>query len=138
MLDLTHESARGLHNALLANAVFSTFCALFIIFAHNLVLGWLGVALNIRVLGFALLLFAVYLVWMSRSTHLPRHLVTGVIAGDWAWVVGSVVLVAIKYTSFSTFGVFLTLDIALVVGVFALLQGRGLKRASCPFEPDRG
>ena len=83
MLDMKHYTTERLSVALQGNAVFSLICALLILIAHDAVLSWLGNdALHIRWLGFGLLAFAAYLVWMSRSEHLPRTLVAGVIAGD--------------------------------------------------------
>lgn len=129
MLDLTKESARALRYALLGNAAFSSLCALLILFAHESVLGWLGLqAVSLKSLGYLLLLFAALLIWMSRSKQLPSHLVSGVVASDWAWVFGSVVLLLLKYSAFSTFGLFLVLDVAAVIMVLAILQRQGLKQ----------
>ena len=129
MLNLQHKSARGLKNALRANAIFSVLSGLFIVFGHDLVLQWLGLSdINIMVIGVGLVFFAVYLIWMAVQKGIPRSMVSGVIAGDWAWVVGSVVLVVLKSGIFSTFGLFLVLDAALVVMIFAIWQQRGLVR----------
>jgi hypothetical protein len=128
-LNLTDSSSRSLRRALRGNALFSAFCGAMILFAQPTVLSWLGLSgIDIRPVGAFLLLFAAYLVWMSRQQRLPRVLVAGVIAGDWAWVAGSVYLVALNPALFSTMGLLLVLDVAVVVMVFALLQARGLKK----------
>ena len=131
MLDLKSETARSLRNALRANAVFSGLSGLVIVFLHGQVLGWLGLAeINIIVLGAGLVLFSAYLFWMSSREQLDKSMVTGVIGGDWLWVVASAVLLVFKWQMFSTLGVFLVTDVALLVMVFAIWQQRGLKAAS--------
>lgn len=127
MLNLHHETARSLRNALRANAIFSGVSGLLIVLFHNQVLQWLGLGeVNLLAVGAGLVLFSVYLFWMSNRQNLPRSLVSGVIAGDWAWVLGSVVLLVFKAGIFSSLGVFLIAEVALVVMVFAIWQQRGL------------
>ena len=129
MLDLRIESATTLRNALRSNAAFSGVSGGIIVLMHTQVTGWLGLAgLNISLVGYALLGFTVYLFWMSSRKQLQRALVTGVIAGDWSWVVGTAVLLALKSSSFSTLGIVLLIDVAIVVVVFAIWQQRGLRR----------
>ena len=129
MLDLQHETARSLTNALRANAVFSAISGLVIVFLHDQVLQWLGISgVNIIGLGIGLVLFSAYLFWMASRATLPRSRVSGVIAGDWAWVVASTVLLFFRAEMFSTLGIFLVADVALLVMVFAIWQQRGLSR----------
>jgi hypothetical protein len=129
MLNLQSESARTLRNALRANAVFSAISGLIIVFAHAQVLQWLGLSdISIVALGIGLMVFSAYLFWMSSRQALQRELVTGVIAGDWAWVAASVALLVFKGGMFSTLGLFLVIDVAVVVMVFAIMQQRGLSR----------
>jgi hypothetical protein len=129
MLNLQSESARTLRNALRANAVFSAISGLIIVFAHAQVLQWLGLSdISIVALGVGLIVFSVYLFWMGSRQELQRDLVTGVIAGDWAWVAASVALLIFKGGVFSTLGLFLVIDVAVVVMVFAIMQQRGLKQ----------
>ena len=129
MLNFNHESARGLINALRANALFSAISGLIIVFLHDQVLQWLGIGgVNIIGLGIGLLLFSTYLFWMASRDVLPRSMVSGVIAGDWAWVIASAILLVFKAEVFSTLGIFLVADVALLVLVFAIWQQRGLKR----------
>jgi hypothetical protein len=129
-LNIKDSSATALRVALLANAVFSTLSGLLILFAEPRVLGWLGLqSLSIWPIGAGLLLFAAYLFWMSRSSRIPPDQVKSVILGDWAWVAGTAVLLLIKAGLFSGFGIFLLVDVAAIVALFAYLQGRGLKIA---------
>ena len=130
-INLKEKHASKLRRALLGNALFSGFSGILIVLAEPLVLGWLGLReISIWPIGAGLLIFSAYLFWMSQSTKLPGALVKGVILGDWAWIAGTVVLLLLKAQLFSGFGVFLLLDIALVVATFAILQARGLKIVS--------
>ena len=129
-INLKENHASKLRRALLGNALFSGFSGALIVLAEPLVLGWLGLQkISIWPIGAGLLIFSAYLFWMSQSTKLPGVLVKGVILGDWVWIAGTAVLLLLKAQLFSGFGVFLLLDIALVVAIFAILQARGLKTA---------
>jgi len=129
MLNLQCEAARSLNHALRANAIFSAVSGLIIVFLHATVLQWLGISgISIMALGAGLVLFSAYLFWMSGREQLQKSLVIGVIAGDWAWVMGSVLLIAFKADGFSTFGLFLLTDVALLVMIFAIWQQRALTR----------
>ena len=129
MLNLQHETARSLRNALRANGIFSGISGLIIVLLHSQVLIWLGISgVNIMAIGIGLILFSTYLFWMSGREQLDKSMVMGVIGGDWLWVVASAVLLAFKASMFSTLGIFLVADVALLVMVFALWQQRGLNR----------
>ena len=129
-INLKENHASKLRRALLGNALFSGFSGALIVLAEPLVLGWLGLQeISIWPIGAGLLIFSAYLFLMSQSTKLPGALVKGVILGDWVWIAGTAVLLLLKAQLFSGFGVFLLLDIALVVAIFAILQARGLKSA---------
>ena len=130
MLNLQHESARSLRNALRANAIFSGVSGLLILILHNQVLNWLGLSgINIMVLGAGLVLFSAYLFWMSNRDQVDKSMISGVIGGDWLWVLASAVLLAFKADVFSTFGIFLFADVALLVMIFAIWQQSGLRRS---------
>jgi len=131
MLNLQSETARSLRNALRANAIFSGISGLLITFMHSQVLILLGISdVNIMVIGIGLVLFSAYLFWMSSRQQLDKSMVTGVIGGDWLWVLASAVLLIFKASMFSTLGVFLVADVALLVMVFAIWQQRGLSRVT--------
>jgi hypothetical protein len=130
-INLRENQAIKLRGAILGNALFSGLSGALIVLAEPLVLGWLGLQeMSIWPFGAGLLLFSAYLFWMGQSTKLPGALVKGVILGDWAWVAGTAVVLLLKAKLFSGFGVFLLLDIAIVVAIFAILQARGLKTVS--------
>ena len=130
-INLKENRANRLRRALLGNSIFSAVSGALIVLAEPLVLGWLGLQeISIWPIGAGLLFFSAYLFWMSQSTKLPGALVKGVILGDWAWIVGTCFLLLLKAKLFSGLGVFLLLDIAFVVAIFAILQARGLKTVS--------
>ena len=129
-LNLKDRSAAKLRKALQANAVFSVVSGLLIVVAEPLVLGWLGLEdVGIWPVGAMLIGFSGYLFWMSRNSRVPGALVQGVIFGDWAWVGGTALLVYLKASLFSGFGLFLLLDVALIVSILAIMQTRGLRHA---------
>jgi len=118
-----------LKRALLGNALFSVVSGLTIVMAHDAVLAWLGLeGINIAGIGFFLILFAAYLFWLASRKDVSALLVKGVIAGDWLWVVGSALLLALVGKAFSTTGWLLIIIIAVIVAGFAIWQGRGLKQ----------
>ncbi len=129
-LNLKDRSAAKLRKALQANAVFSVVSGLLIVVAEPLVLGWLGLEdVGIWPVGAMLIGFSGYLFWMSRNSRVPGALVQGVIFGDWAWVGGTALLVYLKASLFSGFGLFLLLDVAVIVSILAIMQTRGLRHA---------
>ena len=129
-LNLKDRSAAKLRKAIQANAVFSAVSGLLIVVAEPLVLGWLGLEDDgIWPVGAMLIGFSGYLFWMSRSSRVPGALVQGVIFGDWAWVGGTALLVYLKASLFSGFGLFLLLDVAVIVSILAIMQTRGLRHA---------
>ena len=129
-LNLKDSSAAKLRKAIQANAIFSAAGGLLIVIAEPLGLDWLGLeGIAIWPVGAMLLAFSVYLFYLSRNSRVPGTLVQGVIFGDWAWVGGTALLVYLKANLFSGFGVFLLLDVAAIVAVFAIMQTRGLRYA---------
>ncbi len=129
-LNLKDKSAAKLRKAIQANVVFSVVSGLMIVLAEPLVLGWLGLEdVGIWPVGAMLIGFSGYLFWMSRNSRVPGALVQGVIFGDWAWVGGTALLVYLKASLFSGFGLFLLLDIAAIVSILAIMQTRGLRHA---------
>ena len=129
-LNLKDSSAVKLRKAIQANAIFSAGSGLLIVVAESLVLGWLGLeGISIWPVGVMLLAFSVYLFYLSRSNRVPGASVQGIILGDWAWVGGTALLVYLKASLFSGFGLFLLLDVAVIVAIFAIMQTRGLRYA---------
>ena len=95
-LNFKEVTTSSLKRALRANAVFSGFSGALIVLAEARVVGWLGLdGLSIWPVGAMLLLFSVYLFWLTtRRTVRPLD-VRSVIWSDWAWVLGTAALLLV-------------------------------------------
>ncbi len=130
-INMKSITSQKLRRALLANAIFSGISGSLMVFAEPAVLSWLGLStISIRPIGIFLLVFSLYLIWMANHGRVPKSSISGVIAGDWAWVLGSIILLVLKGSMFSWLGILLVTDVAVVITVFAILQGLGLRQAS--------
>ena len=95
----------------------------------------LGAGPWIRLVGLALLPFAGLAFWVSARPAGRPALVRAVCVLDWAWVLGSAVLLALGWSAFTWTGAILVDLMALAVAAFAVLQARYLGAArSCPVE----
>lgn len=118
-----------MRGALIANAIFSFLSSLvFIIFptalaqlmslAHPNWLVYIGIGLIVFAIIILLLIF--------RPKLNPRH-VKLIIYADWAWVIGSMLLILLDPLHFSLKGLVLVAMIAMVVATLAIWQGKALK-----------
>lgn len=82
-----------------------------------------------RAAGLFLLLFAGLALAAARAAPARTGLAWEVLGLNLAWVVGSALLVVQAWDGLTLLGRLAILAVALVVAVFALLQGVGLKRA---------
>ena len=82
-----------------------------------------------RAVGLFLLAFAALTLVAARGVPIRRGLVWEVFALNVAWVIGSAILVELAWDGLTLLGRLAIIAVALVVAVFALLQGVGLKRA---------
>jgi len=89
---------------------------------------WLSPAL--QVLGGGLVSFAAVLVWLAAAPERTARWTQLVIWADLAWIAMTVVLLVILWAQFTGAGVTLLIAAAGVVGVFGMLQQRGLRRLS--------
>lgn len=87
---------------------------------------WLSPAL--QVLGGGLVGFAAVLVWIAAAAERTARWTQLVIWADLAWIAMTVVLLVILWAQFTGAGVTLLIAAAGVVGVFGMLQQRGLRR----------
>ena len=129
---LETSPATWMRNALLANAAFSLISALCFFFVPNVFAAWVGigsvgfVSLGINLFVFALILAGLATRWALRSNWALIGVAT-VIVMDIAWVAGSFFLVALPSMTTDAGRIFV-LSIAVVVGLFALLQSYALIR----------
>jgi hypothetical protein len=115
--------------ALFGNAAFSTACAVLMLTAAEPLARATGIpAPLLWSIGIALLIFALDLVLVARLRQVHTALVWAFIGADGAWVVGSVVVLAVA-SILTPVGQGLVATVALVVGIFAALQYRGLRAA---------
>jgi len=116
-------------SALRLNAIFSGTSAVFLLVAAPWIAAQLGLpgSLPVYIVGGFLMLFALQLANIVRSGNIRTWEVGGIIAGDLAWVLGTVVLVGMFYSSLTTVGLLMVDIIALAVLAFAILQIRGLR-----------
>ena len=120
---------RLLRYSLRGNAAFSTLCGLGAIAAAEPLAGALGLpgAASLTSLAVQLLVFAGLLIWLASRQPIRLGLALAVVATDVLWVVGTVpVLLSGELT---TAGNWTAFAIANVVGLFALLQFLGIRRA---------
>ena len=112
--------------ALLANACFSTLCAVPMIgYANQLAsLTGIGEVESIRSMGFGLLLFAGFLFFLTRgkSSKLQPFMVWPVVFGDFFWVIASFAGLATGCSSLTTLGSWLVAEVAILVGLFGAAQ----------------
>lgn len=77
-------------------------------------------------IGIGLVLYSVHL-WRVAGRPVDPVEIRMIVAGDAAWVLGSAGLVLSG--ALSPTGVWIVAGVAVVIGLFAVLQWRGLKRA---------
>jgi len=124
-----------LRTALLANAAFSFLCGsvLTLLSARiGSVLGENVPGLIVETIGIALVPFGLFAAWVATRRFPPMTLALFISVADLAWVVGSMVLIAIARDALSGAGLGLVGVVALVVFAFAAGQLRGIAHAYRP------
>lgn len=116
-------------HALRLNAIFSASSALLLLLTAPWVAAQLGLTsvMPVYVTAGLLAVFALQLGNIVRTRRIQSVEVTGIIIGDIAWVIGSVILVALFYSSLTTAGLVLVDVVAIAVLYFAIQQFRGLR-----------
>ncbi len=132
MTTITKSQTSLLFNALLANAIFSSICGGVMSLAPGTVVNWLDGArvADIQSLGFGLLLFAGWLIFISLRRSIKTLEAWAIVIGDFVWVLSSMLLLATQSHQFSTLGIILIADVAVIVLVFALFQAKGIRQSS--------
>ena len=120
-----------LFRALRLNALFSGISALLLLAAAPWLATQLGLgsAMPVYVTAGLLGLFALQLAHIVRTRQIRVAEIVGIIGGDFAWVIGSAVFVALFYASMTLIGLVLVDAVALAVLYFAIQQIRGLRAA---------
>ena len=116
--------------ALTLNAIFSGFSALLMFIGG----GWLTAqfalssAIPIYVIAGSLAVFALQLTNIVRTKNIRTWEITGIISGDIAWVVTSVVISILYYRTITPTALILVDVVAVAVLFFAVMQIRGLNQ----------
>lgn len=117
-----------LRRALLGNAAFSTLTGVTLLAAAGPLEPTLGVpAVALRIVGLALLPFALGLARIALRETVDRSEAWLAVALDLAWVAGSALLVLGELWPLSAAGVWTVIVVADCVLAFAILQGLGLR-----------
>ena len=124
---MTPQNATIVRRALLANAAFSTLTGTLTLLLQEPLSQHLGLPPGpwLPAVGAGLLLFAGLLLWSVRRGPTRRDLLAFV-AGDWAWVLGSLALVLLAPDLLSADGRVLVSLLAVPVAVLGSLQALGL------------
>lgn len=118
----------SLKTTLLANAIFSTGCAVILLAFYQqiaVIMGnhpsWLYLAL-----GIGLLIFAADVALVGTRKTINRKFSQWILWADIGWVVASIVLLVIGQSFLTTTANLLIAGISLMVGLFAVLEYRAL------------
>lgn len=111
------------------NGIFSALSAIAMLLGANWLAEQVGLPgpANVYAVAIFLLFFAAQLGNIVRTGKIRSWEIIGIIAGDFLWVAGSVVLGALYFRSFSTIGALLVDAAAIAVLLFAIMQIRGLR-----------
>lgn len=120
-----------LHTVLYANALFSCSSAvLMLLFPGLLAVYVINLPVSVfRLLGGALLLFALDVFLTARKIAPSRGKVIYIFAADLAWVILTPVAMVVLSERLARVGNLLLVDIALVVATFATFEWLALKRS---------
>lgn len=129
---MTNDS-RLLRRTLQANGCFSLLSGLLILGFTRPLAGWMGLPdpLWLWALVPGLVLFGSLVLGLGLKREPAAGPVRVVIWLDWGWVLGSAALLSLAGSHFTTAGLLLVADVALIVAVFAILQQIGLRRLAC-------
>jgi multisubunit Na+/H+ antiporter MnhF subunit len=81
-----------------------------------------------QAVGLGLLIFAADVLWVALRLPRSQRFVSWIFAADVAWVLATPVVMLAFAAQLSIWAQLILLDVALVVGVFAFLEWRGIRR----------
>lgn len=124
------RDAKLLRDALVANAMFSAVTGSLLLMAGGGVAEFLGVEASwiVRLIGAALLPFAAAVAIASQPQNLAATSAFSISAADFAWVVASVVLLALWPDLLSPAGRVALAVVAAIVAAFGVAQVAGARR----------
>ncbi|MCE7991503.1 MAG: hypothetical protein HEP71_05960 [Roseivirga sp.] len=112
------------------NGAFSLLSGTGLIIAHQALADLMGVG-NARVLlfiGIGLMLFSATVIQAGFRKSISPKQVQSIIIQDWAWVLGSGVIIGVEAWGLSALAYWIITGVALLVGDFAFFQMRYLRR----------
>jgi len=123
------SSSKKLRNVLWINAIFSLINGLALTVFPTIIAHWMGIAFPdiLRYIGIALLLFAGSVGFSASKKVLSKKEIQFIIYQDWAWVIGSMIILAFQLFDLQHLAYWLIADVAIVVAIFAFLQTKYLK-----------
>ncbi len=121
-----HTQSRGLRQVVRSNGLFSTVAGLLTAGLSSWLASWMEVPRGIVIIvGVGTLLFGLALISATRTAELSRAGVALTMLADFGWVFSALALIVIP-GSMTVPGKVLLAAVSAVVGVFAVLQYRGL------------
>ena len=120
-----------LRNALYANTAFCFLSGVILSAGARPLAEFSGLdRLPLRVVGLGLVLWSAVLFRFAGRQPLRRSEVVIAVAGDVAWVLGTVIVALVASSSFTGAGLVSFIVLGVVVGYFAAAQWIGLRRAA--------
>jgi hypothetical protein len=116
--------------SILSGTVLAIFAGPFAVLAADAPISVLGLDLAIvfGIVGLGVVAFGALCAWVAFRPALPERLARLILGADLAWVVGSVLVLALSAASWTTIGIAGIAAVALVVADIAILEYLGLRR----------
>ena len=120
----------NLKHVLTANGAFSLVSGMALILIPGVIAEWMGVLVprNLQFVGIGLVLFAGTVLHTAFKSPESKAKVRAIIVQDWAWVLGSIIVLAFQAWGLTNLGYWLIAGVAFIVADFAYFQMRLLKR----------
>lgn len=111
---------------IIANGIFSSLSGLVVLFLTVPTAYILGIepSIYLKIIGGNLVLFGTFLIYLYRKTAINGTMLKIIIALDWLWVVGSIILIFLNPYGLSDSGKLIVTILAMIVLIFAVLQIR--------------
>jgi len=116
----------SLRKVLRSNAAFSGFSGLSLSLFPYSIAHWMGATFPdiLRYIGIGLVLFSLALWIVSSQKTISKKATRFIILQDWLWVLVSLLILVFQWFGLETSAYSLIGGVAIVVGGFAVLQGR--------------
>ena len=124
-----NNNSKSIRIALTSNAIFSGLCGIDLLVFNRFFSNLMGVSepFVLTIIGIGLLIFSATLFLTAFAKEIKPKAVKIITAQDWAWVIGSIVILTGGFFDLTVIGNVLIAAVALVVASFALLQRHYMK-----------